>query len=215
MTLADPLGVAAFADQYKVADVKFALTWYQEMSATGGGDTLYADIAPPRWHADITTNMLLHADAEAVMALINSRAGGLKTFLLYNYRLPYPSSDPDGSIFGAVTPVVGTIADAYHLAFTGFPNGYVMPAGSFFQAIFGSTRYYLGQFAEARTADGSGNIASVEVAPALPASIIGGEAVTVKKAAGKFRIVPGSAAASVSTPTYSTIGFSADQTYAP
>lgn len=215
MTLPNPLGLAAFADLCKLADVKFALNWYQEMSGTGGGDTLYADTAPARWKADATTVPMPHATAEGIMALINSRVGGLKTALLYNPKLPYPSSDPTGSIFGAATPVVGTIADSYHLAFTGFPANYVIPLGTYFQIIFGGTRYYLGQFAEARTASGAGAVASVEVSPPLPASIATGGAVTVLKPAGKFRITPNSAFPSTSGGLLSTVAFSAEQTYSP
>lgn len=214
MTLADPLGLAALSDQLKIADVKFALNWYQEMSGTGGGDTLYADVAPARWMADVTCEPQPHATAEGIMALLNSRAGGLKKLLLSNKKMPYPTTDPAGSIFGTATPVVGVVADSYHLSFTGFPNGYVLPLGTYFQIIFGSTRYYLGQFCEAVTANGSGAVASVEVSPPLPASVASGNAVTVKKPAGKFRVTPNTAYPSTSNGAFSTVTFSAEQTYA-
>lgn len=214
MTLANPLGLAAFQDLFRVEQVKFVPMWNQERSLAGGGDTQYADRAPALWTADITTRSLLWSDAHKVMALINSRAGGLKTVLLHNPRACYPASDPGGSIFGAATPLVGTIADRLHVAFTGFPNSYVMPAGAFFQVIFDSSRYYLGQFAEARTADGSGAIASVEIAPALPASVTTGDAVTVIKPAAKFRLTPNSAApAQAAAANRARISFSAEQTY--
>lgn len=213
MSLADPLGLAAFEDLIQFADVKFALNWYQEMSGTGGGDTLYADTAPQRWKGDFTSILMTHAVADGIMALLNSRVGGLKTALLYNPKVPYPSSDPTGSIFGAATPVVGTIADSYHLAFTGFPANYVCPLGMYFQIIFDTSRYYLGQFAEAKTASAGGAVTSVEVSPPLPASVAGGNAVTVKKPAGKFRITPGSAYPSVVSTLHSNVVFSAEQTY--
>lgn len=213
MSLANPLGFAAFFDLLRVADVKFALGWHQEMSGTGGGDDLYADLAPARWQADITTVPMTFAEAEGIMARINSRAGGLKTVLLSNNKLLYPSSDPDGSIFGAATPVVGTITDRSHIAFTSFPNDYVIPLGTFFQVIFDTSRYYLGQFAEAKTADGSGAVSAVEITPPLPASVAPGDAVTVIKPAGKFRITPNSAYPSTISTVHETITFSAQQTY--
>ncbi|MEO9227443.1 MAG: hypothetical protein ABI216_00625 [Devosia sp.] len=213
MSLANPLAKATFADQLQIADVKFMPQWQQQMSATGGGETLYSDRAPMRWMADITCGPQLHADAEGIMALINSRAGGLKTVLIYNPKLPYPSSDPDGSTFGAATPVVGTITDQLHVAFTGMPIGYVIPLGTYFQIIFGTSRYYLGQFAEPRTADGAGAVASVEITPALPASVAAGDAVTLLKPSGKFRIVPNSAYPSTVGALHSAITFSAEQTY--
>jgi hypothetical protein len=213
VTLANPLGTAAFFDLLRVVDVKLVLNWHQEMSGTGGGDTLYADLAPPRWHADITTVPMEFAEAEGIMALINSRGGGLKTVLLGNSKLPCPSSDPDGSIFGAATPVLGTITDRSHVAFAGFPAGYVLPLGTYFQVIFGTSRYYLGQVCEAKTADGSGNVTATEITPPLPASVSAGDAVTVINPAGKFIIVPNSAYPSAISTVHETITFSAEQTY--
>jgi len=213
MSLADPLGTAAFADLLRIADAQFKPMWAQKRSMTGGGETLYADRAPMTWAANPVTVPMTNAEAEKLMALINSRAGGIKTILLYNHRLAYPSSDPDGSLFGSHTPVVGTIADRYHVAFTGFPNGYVIPTGTYFGIVFDTTRYYLGQFAEDRTANGSGAVSSVEIAPALPDSIVGGEAVTVIKPPAKMRITPGSAYLSLVDALYSRLTFAAEQTY--
>jgi hypothetical protein len=213
MSLADPLPKASFADLLKIADVKFSANWNQQRSLSGGGETLYADRAPMLWMADVTSIPLPHAEAQKLMALINSRGGGLRTILLYNPALAYPSSDPTGSIFGAATPIVGVVTDSLHIAFTGFPASYSMPAGTFFQVLFGSTRYYLGQFAEDKTASGAGAITAVEIAPAIPASVIAGSAVTVIKPSGKFRIVPNSAYPSTVSALHSTVAFSAEQTY--
>ena len=213
MALADPLPVADFFDLFAIEDVRFDPVWSQQASLTGGGTRLYSDRAPMLWRASVTTAPMEHADAEAVMARINSRGGGLKTALIYNPRLPYPSSDPDGSIFGSATPFVGTITDRLHVAFTGFPNGYVVPAGTYFGIVFDTSRYYLGQFAEAKTADGSGAVSAVEIAPALPVSVQTGDAVTVKKPPAKFRIVPNSAYPAQIGALHSRITFDVEQTY--
>lgn len=213
MTLADPLPQASFADLLRVQDVGFVQNWQQQRTATGGGETRYADRAPSLWKADVTTIALPLADGEGMMALINSRAGGIKTVLLHNYRSPYPSSDPDGSIIGATVPKLGAITDRLHVAFTGFPAGYVLPLGTFFGLVFDTSRYYLGQFVEARTANGVGAVASVEIWPPLPATVTGTPDVSVKKPPAKFRITPGSAFPSKVGPTLTTIQFSAEQTY--
>lgn len=213
MALSDPLPLADFYDLFRVQDVTFVQSWQQQRSATGGGETRYADRAPSLWQAEMTTIPLANADAEAVMARVNSRAGGIKSVLLANPRLPYPSSDPDGSIIGSTVPELGAITDRLHVAFTGFPAGYAMPAGSYFGLIFDTSRNYLGQFVEARTANGSGEVASVEIWPPLPASISGTPDVAIKKPAAKFRIEPGSAYPSKVDGILSTIRFSAEQTY--
>lgn len=214
MALAATLSVADFYDRFRVQDVQFVQSFQQQRSATGGGETRYADRATALWKAEITTEPLRNADSEGIMALINSRGGGLKTVLLYNSRLPYPASDPKGAVIGSVVPKLGVITDRLHVAFTGFPNGYVMPLASFFSILFDSGRYYLGQFAEARTANPiTGTIGATEIWPPLPASISGTPNVTIVKPPAKFRIVPGSAYPSKEGGLHTVIKFSAEQTY--
>lgn len=215
MALSNPLTQAAFADLFPVADVRFDAVFAQESSLTGGGERLYADRAPALQHATVTSVPVLHAEAEGLVALANSRLGGLKTILLHNYRLPYPSSDPTGSIFGASAPAISTITNRSQISFTSFPGSYVVPLGTWFGLVFGTSRYYLGQFCEARTATGGGGVSSVEIFPPLPASVVTPTVVTVKKPPAKFRIVPNSVRVSMvdQASRFSTVTFEADQTY--
>lgn len=214
MALADPLAAADFADLLKVRDWQFVQSFHQQRSLTGGGETRYADRAPSLWKAEATTIPMEHADAEGIMALINSRAGGLKSVLLYNKRLPFPSSDPDGSIIGVTVPAVNVITDPLHVSFSGFPAGYVIPRGTYFGIVFDTSRYYLGQFVEARTANPiTGAVASAEIWPPLPASVTGTPAVTIKQPCAKFRITPGSAFPQSQGALHSVIRFAAEQTY--
>jgi hypothetical protein len=212
--MTETLPTSSFADLLQIEDVQFVQTFSQQRSMTGGGETRYADRAPSMWKADLNTLPMPHATAEGLMAVANSRAGGLKTLLLFNHRLSYPSTDPNGSIIGSTVPKLGTITDRLHVSFSGFPAGYQMPVGTFFGIRFdGDARYYLGQFVESRTADSSGDIASVEVWPPLPSSISGTPDVVIKKPCAKFRIVPGSAYPSRVDATKSTIRLSLEQTY--
>lgn len=215
MALADTLSIADFYDLLKIDanGVKFGLDFMQQRSITGGGVTLVSDRAPAMLSADLTTWPMSNGEAEGIMALINSRAGGIKSFLLTNPRLPYPSSDPTGSIFGSATPVISAITDRLHIAFTGFPIGYVIPVGTYFGVLFNTNRYYIGQFCEARTANGSGAVASVEIYPPLPASISTSAPVTIKKPPAKFQTIAGTAFVSQEDGTRARVTFSAQQTY--
>lgn len=218
MSLANPLGKSAFADLLRVASTRFTLGFNQERSLSGGGDVLYADLAPALWQADIVTVAMEHSEAKGLIALINSRHGGVGTFLLYDHSLPYPSSDDDGAIWTGASPtaLVGVVTDRYHLAFTGFPNSYVIPLGTYFEITYGSTRKYLGQFCEPKTSHAStGAVTAVEVTPELPASVATGAAVTLMKPSGKFKIMPGTAFAQSISTVHSTVAFSAEQTLAP
>jgi len=213
MTLPDPLPADQFADLLRMADIRLVQNWQQQRSVTGGGETRYADRAPALWHAQIRLAATGNAQAEMIMALINSRAGGIKTVLLYNSRLPFPDDDPDGSIIGSTEPKLGIIADRLHVAFTGFPAGYRLKTGTYFGIVFDTSRYYLGQLVEERTATGSGAVSTVEIWPPLPASIGGSPVVSVTKPVAKFRIEPGSAYASSFDMVNATVQFTAEQTY--
>lgn len=213
MATANPLTRASFFDDLPVSDISFTPAWSQERSKRGGGRTIYADLAPMLWTARVSTPPMSHAEALRFLALINSRGGAMRTVLLYDKRMSYPSTDPTGATFGAATPVLGTITDRITVAFTGFPNNYVIPGGTWFQIIWDTSRYYLGQFVEGATANGSGVVAATEVSPPLPSGITAGAAVTVVKPAGKFRIVPGSASVVMSDTVFSTVAFEAEQTY--
>ena len=213
MALPDTLPVASFADLLRVFSATFRQGWQQQKSGTGGGETRYADRAPSLWSVELQTPPMTHAEAEGLMALANSRAGGLKTFLLYNPRLPFPSSDPEGSIIGATVPKLGAITDRLHVAFTGFPAGYVLPLGTFFGIVFDTSRYYLGQFAEAKVANGSGAVSATEIWPPLPASVLGTPDISVSQPPAKFRLVPGTTFASSVSTIHSTISLTAEQTY--
>lgn len=212
MALTDPLQPEDFADLFKVQDVQFVQNFNQQSSMTGGGERRYADRAPAMLRAKITTIPMLNADAEGIMALINSRSGGLKKVLLHNYRLPYPSTDPNGQIIGNIVPRLATITDRLHVSFSGFPPNYEIPRGTWFGLLFDGRRY-IGQFAEPRTANGYGMVATVEITPPLPASVNAGLGVVMKKPPGSFRIVPNSAFPSKEGGLHSTIEFSAEQTY--
>lgn len=214
MALATTLAISDFYDLFSVQDVSFVQGFQQQRSATGGGETRYADRAPSLWKAEITTIPMLNADAEGIMALINSRAGGLKTALLYNSKLPYPASDQQGLIIGSTVPKLGTVTDRLHVAFTGFPKSYVIPRGTYFSIQFDSSRYYLGQFGEPKSANPiTGAVGATEIWPPLPASVSGAPDVIIAKPPGKFRIVPGSAYPAKEGGLHSTIKFSAEQTY--
>src|SRR5690606_1179916 len=213
MALSFPLSRAAFIDDLPIVEVAFTPAPSQERSKKGGGRTIYADLAPTLWMARVATPPMPHADALRYLALINSLGGALRTFLLYDKRMAFPASDPSGSIFGAASPKVGVITDRFTAAFVDFPNNYVIPAGTWVQVIFDTSRYYLGQFVEGAAAHGAGAVAATSLAPALPDGVLAGDAVTVIEAAGKFRILPGSASVAMSNTIHSSIAFEAEQTY--
>jgi hypothetical protein len=207
------LALAAFADLIRAADVDFTLEYNQQSSRSADGEAHYASRGAPLFRAKLTSPPMAISEALGFIALVNSLQGSAGTFLLYDKRMPYPSTDDDGAIFGAATPVVGTISSNVSVAFTGFPNNYVIPLGTYFQIIYDTSRYYVGQFAAAKTADGSGAVSASAVTPPLPDDVDPGDAVTVLKPSGKFRLEPRSAYLDNVQIGLASLVFSARQTY--
>jgi hypothetical protein len=180
MVLPATLPVSVFADRLQITDTRLVQGFQQQQSMTAGGDTRYADRAVSLWALEATTGPVPHHEAEAIMGLINSRAGGLKTFLCHNFKLPYPKDDPTGALLGVASPAINVIADRLHVSFSGFPPSYQLAVGTYFGVVFDTSRYYLGQILEPRTANPiTGAVASVEIWPPLPATISSGAAVAV------------------------------------
>lgn len=175
-------------------------------TASRAADVVTIDLPPGTHDLSITSDVgLIDASGESVSYTLPSTERRLIASAVGTKTALTPGV--------AASPKLGTITDRLQVAFTGFPAGYEIPLGTYFSIVFDTSRYYLGQFAEARTADGSGAVASVEIWPPLPASIIGTPDVLIVKPPGKFRIVPGSAYPTKEGGLHSTIKFSAEQTY--
>jgi hypothetical protein len=213
MALSSPLSLSQFADLFHVADAKFVSQVSQEMSGTGGSDDLYADLSVPRWSLDITTGDLDHPTAELVSARYNWLVHTLTDFMMYNSTAKYPSTDPSGSLLTGHSVVLGTIADRYHAILSALPNDFTVPAGSYLQVTFGTSRTYLGQLVEDAVANGSGTTPSVTLTPGLPDSIVSGDAVNLLLPAARFRVQPNSLRPSFTSGKTRRLAFSARQTY--
>jgi len=212
MSLADPLAAADFMDLLHVEDVNFVQMFNQQSAIPGGGDTRDADRTVSLWKAEITTIPVPNADAEGLIARINRTIGG-KTVLLFNSKLPYPSTDAEGTALSAASPAIRTKTDSLHISFEGLPADLVLPFGTYFGVIYNTSAYYIGQLEEPATADGSGDTGTVEIWPPLPASIVATDSVSFSKPPGKFKIKAGSAYPKQSGPLFTSIRFTAEQTY--
>jgi len=216
MALTYPLVASVFADKLRIKSAPFVLQHQQELSGVASGNLQAADLAPAFWQAEVETVPLTEAQAAQIMALINSLAGAVRKVYLYNPSLTGPQADPDGTILGAASVTVGSVASSYSLTLAGLPASYVITCGDYFSISYGTpSRTYLGQFAEGGTANGLGAMGPVDVAPAMPAGIVATNAVMLIKPQAKCKIVPGSAYPSIINPLHQTIKFSARQTHEP
>lgn len=191
MAITYPYAVATLADRLAIESVTWDIARSDEISGTGNGDVWQAELADPKWTADVKLTINEHDGAKQIAALIRKLHGAQESFFLFDPLSPYPQSDPDGSILGASTVQVHT-GGTNTIRLKGLPAGYVLTLGDKLQIVFSSTQHYFGEFSETITADGSGVTAAVEVFPHLPSGIAADDAVTLVKPACKGFIVPGS-----------------------
>lgn len=194
MAFPDTYSIAQFADILPIEKVTFDVIRFDEFDAKGSGHDLVADLADPKWMADVLMRSLTNAEARQVAALARKRYGSMFSFMLYDPSHPYPAADPGGVILGGATPTVGTIGvDGQSIAITGLPAGYVLTVGDKGQIVYGDDdefNYYF-EFSENVTANGAGNTIAVQVYPHVPIELVTGAAIILRKPACKMTFNPG------------------------
>jgi hypothetical protein len=198
-----------------ISDVTFMPQWRQEFSRQAGGTPRVADLGPEIWTAKIGVSIMDNDTAESAAALINQMRGSLDTFYVWNPRRQYPRLDPAGTILGSNTVTIYALGgDNKSLRLTGLPVGYQISRGDFLSWDQGSSpnvKRCLHQFMADATADGSGIIASTEVAPHIRAGASTGLTVSLKRPAAEMMIMPGSYSFPSTGPLTSSISFTAIQ----
>lgn len=213
MVLTFPLATAQFADLFSVESAAFNLRRFEEMALAGSGEWLTAKLAPDLWSAELRSTALGHAEAGLLRGRL-AALGSTEAFYLHDPARPWPQADPEGTIYGASTPVVASVnADRKRLAISGLPANYVITDGDMMAISYDSgSRRALVQALETIAANGSGTTAQFEVRPLLRPAIAGGDGVSMAKPAMKARIVPGSDRIETVSATTSRVIVSAMQT---
>jgi hypothetical protein len=205
--------LAQFASLFYVADVKFLLQNF--FDSADGTEIIYNENADPKWIADVTTSDLPKALAEGVKARLNSTGLGARLVELTNVALPYPAGDPKGLVWAAdaSSPKIASIQDRSHVTFSGFPPGYSVVFGEFFDVVDAAGSRFLGQFTESFTVGGGGSTGSVEISPFLVDIFDVNDVVSMAKPRGLFTYVPNSLRVSWSSGRHQQLTFKMRQTY--
>lgn len=208
-----PLTADQFADLLKIESVSWNLMRAETTSHYGSGEWLTSNLAPDYWEADVSTIRMLHPQARAIQAWINS-VGSSEAFELYPPDMKYPASDPTGANTGAGDGItIKTInADLKRITLQGLPASFRIYAGEFLAIDYDSGRRYLVQTIEQETADGSGDMGLFEIRPHLVESIAVDDTVFLSKPSAKMKIIPGTDRIESVSPTLSRITFRARQT---
>lgn len=209
-----PLAQASLGDILPIQSVTWELARQQEISATGAGEMLVADLAPPLWEGSVSLRPLLHTEARALAAKLDALDGGMQSFFLANPLGWWPASDPGGTIYGAATPVIESIeANRKELSFSGLPANYKLSAGDMFSVAYG-LRQGLYRLVADVTANGEGETAAVEVRPHLRPGVAATQAAVFSKPAAKVKVIPGSISQSFHSVNRTRLSFRVRQTLA-
>ena len=195
MTLTFPADLAVLADKLPVLSVTWRLDRYDELSGLGTGELLAAQLAPPRWAADVTLKPMRHGEAAQVQAHIESLDGAINSFYLYAPQMKYPQADPGGVLLSSAVPSIHTIGgNNKSLRLKDLPSGYKLTVGDFLAFDYGSNpqRRAFHRIAESATANSSGITPVFEVRPHLRPGVAVDLVVIVKEPAAKVFNVPGS-----------------------
>ncbi len=213
MALTYPLSVTTLADLLKIASVTWSLFRNDQVSGIGTGQVIGAELTSPLWTADVQTDALPNADARKVKALINSLAGPINSFYLYDPVGKYPANDPTGTILAASTPTIDSLnVNNKALVIAGLPIGFVLSAGDYFHFDYGSpSRRALHECAETVTVLGTGKTPEFEVSTFFRTGVVTGLSLTLLKPAAKVFIMPNTLKVSSVSMVTSRISFTVMQ----
>lgn len=197
MAFTYPLGIADFWEQLRFADrPTFIPQHNKSQSMSGGGDVLSSFRGQPKWLVNVALaggwhdrNLFTEAD---IMSL-NSRDG---TILAYDIRHPFPAADPDGwKLDGLSVTVASKGSNNRSISLTGLRGQFVVTKTDKISVAYGTGKYFLCEVQETVQADDTGETPEFEIWPPLPLTtetVDVGDAVTMRKACGKFKLQAGS-----------------------
>lgn len=192
MAYSFPLSLASLADLLRISAVTWDVQRFDEYSGTGSGHDIQAELAKPKWLADIELAPDYHNGIKQIAAVFRKLQGSQNAFMLHDPLSRYPQSDADGTALGASAVQINTVGtDGHSLRLKGLPTTYQLTIGDKGQINFGSGRVYFFEVSETVTAV-AGVTPSFEVFPHLPEGIAINQAVILSRPACKMILLPGS-----------------------
>lgn len=198
MAFTFPLTTAQFMSILPIQEITFDVAEALEMSETGGGEVLMADLGTRLWRGKVSLGDLTQDEAADVLPMIDILRKAGTSFMAYDVSRPGPRYDVTGTLLGAASPVLFQVhANMRDIRIGGLPNGYRIRPYDYVAFAYGTNpvRYALHRAVIQRIATADGTTGWFEVTPNIrPGFVAGasGAAVTLLKASCKAVIVPGS-----------------------
>lgn len=190
-----PTALDTFFASLPIAKATFECPESLEMSESGAGDLLTADIGERLWQGEVTLGKITRdEDADAITLIDALRTG--RSFCVFDVRRPYPRADWLGAVLGASAVTIHALpSNNRQVRLTGLPAGYVLRRGDYLGWDYGTNpvRRALHKVVDDTiTADGSGTTAAFEVLPNVREGATVGTAVRLTRPWCTAIIVPGS-----------------------
>jgi hypothetical protein len=186
------LAITDLADLLPIVSGIWEPLYQQEVSSTGAGEALAADLGPMLWGALIETAPMYLDEAKQLRARILLLDGSIGTFYFWSPEAKGPQADPTGAILdGAEVEIESVGTDNHSLAFNGLPEGYELTIGDMLHVDYGSpSRRALFALTESGVASSGGVTPELDVRPHVRPGILAGASVTLIKPAAKVKIMP-------------------------
>lgn len=195
MAYSFPLSLAQFMDILPIREMTFDLPETMELSETGGGEVLAADLGTRLWQGEIQLGDMTADEAAEALAMLDVLRRAAGSFMVHDKRRPAPRSDLNGAaLSGFAVKLASVSGNTREVTLSGLPAGFQLLRHDYLAFSYGTnpTRYALHRIASPATANGSGVTGLFEVSPNIRPGWVANAAVSLVKPACKARILPGS-----------------------
>jgi hypothetical protein len=190
MPLPFPLARTAFWDLLPIQSAPFRLERFEEMTRRAGGAALVAELAEPRWAVAVELAPMALDEAARVVALIEAH-GASRPLFASDPGYPGPLLDLAGAALGGASVTVRAI-EPTRLQLQGLPGFYPLSVGDRLHVNLPNDGRGYHRLLEPAQAGGAGATDWVEIDPPPRAGTAAGQAVTLRRAVARMRVVPGS-----------------------
>lgn len=193
-----PLSLADFYDKLRVAigSPNWQLMRNDQTSGLGSGQPLSTELASPLWTLPVQLVSMGNDEADQILAMLEMLCHPGRKFFFSNPKREFPAADPTGTILGASTPALHTIAaNNRQVRIGGLPNGYKLSAGDMLAFDYGPSgqkRRALHRVTETVTATSAGLTPLFEIFPHVRSGAQAGDPVFLAKPAILASVMPGS-----------------------
>ena len=193
MAYSFPLTDGEFLHKLPIERITFDLPEAVEVSETGGGELLTADLGTRLWQGEISLAKMTPDEAAVALALIDVVRGRGGSFYCYDISHPTPRSDPIPAKFSATGAKLAAVhANMREVQISGLPAGYLLQHYDHIAFVYGGTRHALHRIASTASASGAGQTGWLEVVPPVRPGFVLNATVWLRRPSCKAIILPGS-----------------------